>query len=45
MLGVALARAMDDMDRPAARLLDTARAHDVFRAPFDPEVCQNGEEH
>ena len=45
MLGVALARAIDDMDRPASRLFKAARADNVFRAPFNPEVYQNEEDH
>jgi hypothetical protein len=44
-LGVALAKAIDDMDRPAARLADPARANDVFRAPFKPEIYTDELDH
>ncbi|HEY9132687.1 MAG TPA: M14-type cytosolic carboxypeptidase [Dyella sp.] len=44
-LGVALAKAIDDMGRPAMRLADPARANDVFRAPFKPEIYTDELDH
>jgi len=48
-LGEALALAIDGMDRPHSRsvrsLDDPARANDVFREPFKPEIYENEAEH